>query len=148
MSNKFEFNADAFKGVDLESDQSFKNAVAYTKHLKQIEAVKEKQLANAKQQLDIDKARNDICYKSVALDEFGRAIDDIVKCIRNMPHTLSTELNLNPNQTHALQMRINDLLESLSNIEIDLSSTQEIDDTARKDHKAKGGTYKRAKRCK
>lgn len=91
------------------------------------EKLKKLTLANSHQEFDLEKKKDSICYKAVAIKEFEKAIGDIYARIKNADEQLCDRLQLNIQQASILHDYMEQLLEDLSNIEIELDSTESFD---------------------
>ena len=91
------------------------------------EKLKKLTLANSHQEFDLEKKKDSICYKAVAVKEFEKAIGDIYARIKNADEQLTDRLNLNIQQASILHDYMEQLLEDLSNIDIELNSTENFD---------------------
>lgn len=91
------------------------------------EKLKKLTLANSHQEFDLEKKKDSICYKAVAVKEFEKAIGDIYARIKNADEQLCDRLQLNIQQASILHDYMEQLLEDLSNIEIELDSTENFD---------------------
>lgn len=85
------------------------------------------QLQNDHQAFDLDKKKDTICYRAVAVAEFEKAVSSIYAQIKNADEQLTTLLRLNQPQADILHEYMENILEDLSNINIELSTTTEFD---------------------
>lgn len=99
-------------------------------------------LANEKTQIDIDKTKENLCYISVAMNEFQSALANIGRILKDASSRMSQELDLTPQQADKADKFFNSVLSMLSDIDIRLSSTDEVD--AKLSHA--GASEKKAKR--
>ncbi len=104
----------------VETTIDYKNAMAKEKLRKLV-------LANDHQAFDLEKKQESVCYKAVAVKEFEKAIGDIYARIKNADEQLTDRLHLNIQQASILHNYMEQLLEDLSNIEIELDSTENFD---------------------
>ena len=84
-------------------------------------------LNNDHQAFDLEKKKDSICYKAVAISEFEKAVSSIYAQIKNCDEQLQALLQLNPQQADLLHNYMENILEDLSNIDINLSDTTEFD---------------------
>ena len=109
------------KKVELiETSVEYRNRMAEEK-------LKKLTLANSHQEFDLEKKKDSVCYKAVAMKEFEKAVGDIYARIKNAPEQLTSLLQLNPKQAELLDNYIDDILTDLSNIDIELESTDAFD---------------------
>lgn len=110
----------AAKGQLIELSVEYRNKMAEEK-------LKKLTLANSHQEFDLEKKKDSVCYKAVAMKEFEKAVADIYARIKNAPEQLTSLLQLNPQQAALLDNYIDDILTDLSNIDIELESTDAFD---------------------
>lgn len=91
------------------------------------EKLRKLHLANEHQAFDLDKKKDTICYRNVAIAEFEKAISSIYAQIKNADEQLTSLLRLNQQQADILHDYMENILNDLSNIDIDLSTTTEFD---------------------
>ena len=84
-------------------------------------------LQNEHQAFDLEKKQESICYRAVAISEFEKAVGSIYAQIKNADEQLTALLHLNQQQTDILHSYMENILEDLSNIEINLSTTTDFD---------------------
>lgn len=108
------------KDTLIECTVDYKNQMA-------VEKLRKLHLANSHQEFDLEKKKDSICYKAVAVKEFEKAIGDIYARIKNADEQLTDRLHLNIQQASILHDYMEQLLEDLSNIEIELDSTENFD---------------------
>lgn len=89
-------------------------------------------LQNIKQRLDNTKCSGNLCYMQVALDEMNEALTHIAEIIKEGAERLSQDMQATAEQSDVLDRFFNDLLSQLSEVEIKLSTTTEVD--AQLDH--------------
>ena len=110
----------AAKGQLIELSVEYRNKMAEEK-------LKKLTLANSHQEFDLEKKKDSVCYKAVAMKEFEKAVADIYARIKNADEQLTDRLHLNIQQASILHDYMEQLLEDLSNIEIELDSTENFD---------------------
>ena len=108
------------ENVLVETTVEYKNKMAEEKYRKL-------HLQNEHQAFDLEKKKDSICYKAIAVKEFEKAIGDIHARIKNAPEQLTNMLQLNPQQATLLDNYIDDILTDLSNIDVHLESTEAFD---------------------
>ena len=84
-------------------------------------------LNNDHQAFDLEKKRDSICYKAIAVKEFEKVVGDIYARIRNADEQLTHRLHLDVQQASILHDYMEQILEDLSNIDIELDSTETFD---------------------
>ena len=104
----------------VETTIDYKNAMAKEKLRKLV-------LANDHQAFDLERKQASICYKAVAMGEFEKAISSVYAQIKNADEQLQALLQLNPQQADLLHDYMENILEDLSNIDIELSDTTTFD---------------------
>lgn len=87
--------------------------------------------------IDLQKRCDNLCYKSVAVDEFSASIRHIHDAIARLPHTLRDKCNLSAEQADKAFNIIEELLEDLSNVKVELKSAQAIDNFATGSHRSR-----------
>lgn len=107
-------------------DELIETSIEYRNRMAE-EKLKKLTLANSHQEFDLEKKKDSICYKAVAVKEFEKAIGDIYARIKNADEQLTDRLNLNIQQASILHDYMEQLLEDLSNIDIELDSTENFD---------------------
>lgn len=107
-------------------DELIETSIEYRNRMAE-EKLKKLTLANSHQEFDLEKKKDSICYKAVAVKEFEKAIGDIYARIKNADEQLTDRLHLNIQQASILHDYMEQLLEDLSNIEIELDSTENFD---------------------
>lgn len=85
------------------------------------------QLQNDHQAFDLNKKQETICYRAVAIAEFEKAVGSIYAQIKNADEQLTSLLRLNQQQSDILHEYMENILNDLSNIDIELSTTTEFD---------------------
>lgn len=109
-----------------EKDELIETSIEYRNRMAE-EKLKKLTLANSHQEFDLEKKKDSICYKAVAVKEFEKAIGNIYARIKNAPEQLTNMLQLNPQQATLLDNYIDDILTDLSNIDVHLESTEAFD---------------------
>lgn len=104
----------------IELDIKYRNAMAQEK-LRRIK------LQNEHQEFDLHKKTEEVCYRAIAMKEFENAIGDIYARIKNADEQLTAKLELTQKQQEILHAYMEDILMDLSNIDINLSSTDAVD---------------------
>ena len=118
------------KDTLIECTVDYKNQMA-------VEKLRKLHLANEHQSFDLQKKQDTICYKAVAMKEFEKAIGNIYARIKNADEQLCERLHLNIQQAAILHDYMEQILEDLSNIDIELESTEAFDIEHYYDGKAK-----------
>lgn len=108
------------ENVLVETTVEYKNKMAEEKLRKLV-------LNNDHQAFDLEKKQESICYRAVAMSEFEKAVGSIYAQIKNADEQLTALLHLNQQQTDILHSYMESILEDLSNIEINLSTTTDFD---------------------
>ena len=80
-----------------------------------------------KQIILLDREKGEMCYNETAVNEFSRSIKIVHDIIERLPMILTNELNFTPEQRQAIFNGVEGVLEQLSNVKVDLSSSKEID---------------------
>ena len=104
----------------LELTVEYRNKMAEEKYRKL-------KVGNDKEELDLTQRLESICYKSVAIKAFESAISSIYARIKNADEQLTARLQLNVQQADILHDYMEDILNDLSNIDIQLDSTEVFD---------------------
>ena len=91
------------------------------------EKLRKIQLQNDHQAFDLNKKQETICYRAVAIAEFEKAVGSIYAQIKNADEQLTSLLRLNQQQADILHDYMENILNDLSNIDIELSTTTEFD---------------------
>ena len=104
----------------VETTVEYRNKMAEEKYRKL-------HLQNEHQAFDLEKKQESICYRAVAMSEFDKAVGSIYAQIKNADEQLTALLHLNQQQTDILHNYMENILEDLSNIEINLSTTTDFD---------------------
>lgn len=104
----------------VETTVEYRNKMAEEKYRKL-------HLQNEHQAFDLEKKQESICYRAVAMSEFEKAVGSIYAQIKNADEQLTALLHLNQQQTDILHSYMENILEDLSNIEINLSTTTDFD---------------------
>lgn len=108
------------ENILVETTVEYKNKMAEEKLRKLV-------LNNDHQAFDLEKKQESICYRAVAMSEFEKAVGSIYAQIKNADEQLTALLHLNQQQTDILHSYMENILEDLSNIEINLSTTTDFD---------------------
>ena len=108
------------ENVLVETSVEYKNRMAEEKLRKLV-------LNNDHAEFDLEKKKDSICYKAVAISEFEKAVSSIYAQIKNCDEQLQALLQLSPQQADLLHNYMENILEDLSNIDINLSDTTEFD---------------------
>ena len=108
------------ENVLVETSVEYRNKMAEEKLRKLV-------LNNDHAEFDLEKKKDSICYKAVAISEFEKAVSSIYAQIKNADEQLQSLLQLNPQQADLLHNYMENILEDLSNIDINLSDTTEFD---------------------
>ena len=104
----------------VETTVEYRNKMAEEKYRKL-------HLQNEHQAFDLEKKQESICYRAVAMSEFEKAVGSIYAQIKNADEQLTALLHLNQQQTDILHTYMENILEDLSNIDINLSTTTDFD---------------------
>lgn len=108
------------ENVLVETTVEYKNKMAEEKYRKL-------HLQNEHQAFDLERKQESVCYKAVAISEFEKAISSVYAQIKNADEQLQSLLQLNPQQADLLHNYMENILEDLSNIDIELSDTTAFD---------------------
>lgn len=108
------------ENVLVETTVEYKNKMAEEKYRKL-------HLQNEHQAFDLERKQESVCYKAVAMSEFEKAISSVYAQIKNCDEQLQSLLQLNPQQADLLHNYMENILEDLSNIDIELSDTTTFD---------------------
>ena len=108
------------ENVLVETTAEYKNKMAEEKLRKLV-------LNNDHQAFDLEKKKDSICYKAIAIKEFEKVVGDIYARIRNADEQLTHRLHLDVQQASILHDYMEQILEDLSNIDIELDSTETFD---------------------
>ena len=84
-------------------------------------------LQNDHQQFDLDKKNESVCYRAIAMSEFEKAIASIYAQIQNAEEQLAHLLRLDQTQVDVLHDYMENILNALSEINVELSATSEFD---------------------
>ena len=104
----------------IEYDVDYRNAMAREKLRRLI-------LQNDHQQFDLDKKNESVCYRAIAMSEFEKAIASIYAQIQNAEEQLAHLLRLDQTQVDVLHDYMENILNALSEINVELSATSEFD---------------------
>lgn len=108
------------ENVLVETTVEYKNKMAEEKLRKLV-------LNNDHAEFDLERKQDSVCYKAVAISEFEKAVSSIYAQIKNADEQLQALLQLNPQQADLLHNYMENILEDLSNIDIELSDTTTFD---------------------
>ena len=108
------------ENVLVETSVEYKNRMAEEKLRKLV-------LNNDHAEFDLKKKKDSICYKAIAIKEFEKVVGDIYARIRNADEQLTHRLHLDVQQASILHDYMEQILEDLSNIDIELDSTETFD---------------------
>lgn len=110
------------------ADQSSLNEtkLSLEKELLALKAEKEK-LQLEKELIMLDREKGEICYNDVAVSEFSKVIKVVYDSVVRIPATLSSENDFTIEQKATIMKVIESILESLSNVRVELSSANTID---------------------
>lgn len=120
MQQSEDFMPKKKENVLVETTVEYKNKMAEEKYRKL-------HLQNEHQAFDLERKQESICYKAVAMREFEKAVGSIYAQIKNADEQLQALLQLNPQQADLLHDYMENILEDLSNIDIELSDTTTFD---------------------
>ena len=120
MQQSEDFMPKKKENVLVETSVEYKNRMAEEKLRKLV-------LNNDHAEFDLEKKQESICYRAVAMSEFEKAVGSIYAQIKNADEQLTALLHLNQQQTDILHNYMENILEDLSNIEINLSTTTDFD---------------------
>ena len=84
-------------------------------------------LANEKARVELDKQKANLCYITVAVDEFYSAIANVCQLLKVAPASLAQRIKLTSEQSEGVQEYFEELLTMLAEIEITLSTTEDVD---------------------
>ena len=104
----------------IEHDIDYRNAMAKEKLRRLI-------LQNDHQQFDLDKKNESVCYRAIAMSEFEKAIASIYAQIQNAEEQLAHLLRLDQTQVDVLHDYMENILNALSEINVELSATSDFD---------------------
>ena len=104
----------------IEYDVDYRNAMAKEKLRRLI-------LQNDHQQFDLDKKNESVCYRAIAMSEFEKAIASVYAQIQNAEEQLAHLLRLDQTQVDVLHDYMENILNALSEINVELSATSEFD---------------------
>lgn len=108
------------ENVLVETSVEYKNRMAEEKLRKLV-------LNNDHAEFDLEKKKDSICYKAIAIKEFEKVVGDIYARIHNADEQLTHRLHLDVQQASILHDYMEQILEDLSNIDIELDSTETFD---------------------
>lgn len=120
MQQSEDFMPKKKENVLVETTVEYKNKMAEEKLRKLV-------LNNDHQEFDLEKKKDSICYKAIAIKEFEKVVGDIYARIRNADEQLTHRLSLDVQQASILHDYMEQILEDLSNIDIELDSTETFD---------------------
>lgn len=114
------------KKIDkLPSDYALRMQLAQLKTAE--ENAERLKLDNDKKRIDIDRTTSNLCYIDTATQEFNKALSAIAVTLKGFDQILAQKLDLDGPQTEVVTDAVNELLAQLADIEICLSTTNEID---------------------
>lgn len=120
MQQSEDFMPKKKENILVETTVEYKNKMAEEKLRKLV-------LNNDHQAFDLEKKKDSICYKAIAIKEFEKVVGDIYARIRNADEQLTHRLHLDVQQASILHDYMEQILEDLSNIDIELDSTETFD---------------------
>lgn len=120
MQQSEDFMPKKKENILVETTVEYKNKMAEEKLRKLV-------LNNDHQAFDLEKKKDSICYKAIAIKEFEKVVGDIYARIRNADEQLTHRLRLDVQQASILHDYMEQILEDLSNIDIELDSTETFD---------------------
>lgn len=120
MQKSEDFMPKKKENILVETTIEYKNKMAEEKLRKLV-------LNNDHQAFDLEKKKDSICYKAIAVKEFEKVVGDIYARIRNADEQLTHRLHLDVQQASILHDYMEQILEDLSNIDIELDSTETFD---------------------
>ena len=120
MQRSEDFMPKKKENVLVETSVEYKNRMAEEKLRKLV-------LNNDHAEFDLEKKKDSICYKAIAVKEFEKVVGDIYARIRNADEQLTNRLHLDVQQASILHDYMEQILEDLSNIDIELDSTETFD---------------------
>lgn len=100
--------------------------LSFEKELLALKAEKEK-LQLEKELIMLDREKGEICYNDVAVSEFSKVIKVVYDSVVRIPATLSSENEFTIEQKATIMKVVESILESLSNVRVELSSANTID---------------------
>lgn len=80
-----------------------------------------------KELITLDREKGEICYNDVAVSEFSKVIKVVYDSVVRIPATLSNESDFTIEQKATIMKVVESILESLSNVRVELSSANTID---------------------
>lgn len=104
-----------------------------SKHKKQLESsvlelrLKKEKLMLERELIALDKEKGEICYNETAVWQFSQAIQSVHSAFRMLPQLIIREQSFTPDQREFIQDAVNKIIEMLSGVTVELSSTEEID---------------------
>lgn len=114
------FDVGKFKGGELVDDLDFRNAVAYVKYLRDCELVREKSIVNRKNELEVDKVQDKLCYREVVVRRFEDALNSFVQLVNKLYLRLVDELQLSEVGAEKVRLCIDELTCALRSIDVGL----------------------------
>ena len=84
-------------------------------------------LDNVKKNLELTKSQGNLCYIRIAEDTFNLALNAVASVIKTAAERVAGEIGANPDQSVALQVFFDELLDELSTIEIHIPTTAQTD---------------------
>lgn len=104
-----------------------------SKYKKQLESsvlelrLKKEKLMLERELIALDKEKGEICYSETAVGQFSQAIQSVHSAFRMLPQLIIREQSFTPDQREFIQDAVNKIIEMLSDVTVELSSTEEID---------------------
>lgn len=104
-----------------------------SKYKKQLESsvlelrLKKEKLMLERELIALDKEKGEICYNETAVGQFSQAIQSVHSAFRLLPQIIIREQSFTPDQREFIQDAVNKIIEMLSDVTVELSSTEEID---------------------
>ena len=84
-------------------------------------------IAIEKDKLERDAKNGLLCYTQIALSEFSKTLKHLYEDLTRLPQTISEEASLSPAQAEKTSQVVERLLVELSEVKVELSSTQDTD---------------------
>lgn len=84
-------------------------------------------IAIEKDKLERDAKNGLLCYTQIALSEFSKTLKHLYEDLTRLPQTIIEEASLSPAQAEKTSQAVERLLVELSEIKVELSSTQDTD---------------------
>ena len=113
--------------------------------VKLTEAKAEREAICARQaQLDLDRACGQMVYLDSAMAEFNSKLGPIVSLFKNLPMTLATYLELDPDKHAIVQAECDKISRELAAIEFHFETSAEVDARTAASHTSRKGKIARA----